>query len=1132
MIKRHQARFVLVLLTIILVPLSLFAGETGKITGTVIDEENGNPLPGVNVVLEGTSFGAATDLNGDFVVLFVPPGLYNVKFTFIGYATVTIENVRATKDLTTNLYSVKMGTEAIEGHAVTVIAEKPLIEINATNEVRVVRSEDIQNMSVRGYKDIVSLQTGVVNTGGDLHVRGGRSDEVGYYIDGVYVNNPYSSFSAAGTATGGVSATPDRGTMEIPNTAMEEISFQAGGFNAEYGSANSGIINTTTKEGRDRFHSSFETLTDAMWQKDDGGDPMVYSYGNQLLSGAISGPVPGLAWVKYFLSGETRAIADAHPTWGTHAVYVGDLDKNLGIPTNGEAFTDLNGNGVWDRESTIASRGRGPVTAAEPYVDENGNGRHDAFFINGNDIKYRNGPLPNNDSKRTMVSGNILFDLKEIVGLPFKLKTGGTYYSDRRDAYIHGRSVFDYYNDNGTLRLRFPREDSKTQTTYARLTGALSTNTYFSFQYSRYEDYYEEYDPMYKKGNGKFLFDDGSASEELPYVQYGKRYDYVDSSWVNPLFPTAGTQPVLTDSVVQYSFAGRVYDEYVKNKIIYNGFKGTVTKQMGKHELKAGFDYRDYNIRFYRIAAPIRLASTFQNNAPYSLAQKDSLLFLAISAIPGEDSIQFNGNWYDKWAKWDTNQDSSISDSEYEAYYDDRIYNTYEGAYAENIGYDVTGTKNLNSGDNGARKPVIGALFVQDKLELKDMILNAGLRYDYIDPNNYRFNPATGGANNVVINTFGNLAETVYLDEEGEYRSVTPTAIDSVGKPLRIKSKIRTLLSPRIGLAFPVTDRTVFHAQYGKFIQQPELNRMFISYTRFLANMQQGNYTTSSNPDLQPVETTQYEIGFKQLVTNDVSLDMTVFYKQMTGYVQIRNVNQVGGNEAAYPTVYALYVNGDYGTVKGLSLALNVRRINRVQLSANYTLQYAGGTGSNSTRQYTIAWQSGNYPTFVSPLEFDQRHTANIVIDYRMGEKDIIPMFGINLLAEYGSGRRYTPSRVRSEVFDTSNPAQPVAGLNSGVMPSSFSLNLQIDKGFRINNVYLAAYAQITNLLNTEIVNDVYAATGEPGNDNWLASSEGQAIWLNPYGSNIGSDLYKSFISHPYNWGPPRQVKLGLRVEF
>ncbi len=296
--------------------------------------------------------------------------------------------------------------------------------------------------------------------------------------------------------------------------------------------------------------------------------------------------------------------------------------------------------------------------------------------------------------------------------------------------------------------------------------------------------------------------------------------------------------------------------------------------------------------------------------------------------------------------------------------------------------------------------------------------------------------------------------------------------------------------------------------------------------------MQQGNYTTSSNPDLQPVETTQYEIGFKQLVTNDVSLDMTVFYKQMTGYVQIRNVNQVGGNEAAYPTVYALYVNGDYGTVKGLSLALNVRRINRVQLSANYTLQYAGGTGSNSTRQYTIAWQSGNYPTFVSPLEFDQRHTANIVIDYRMGEKDIIPMFGINLLAEYGSGRRYTPSRVRSEVFDTSNPAQPVAGLNSGVMPSSFSLNLQIDKGFRINNVYLAAYAQITNLLNTEIVNDVYAATGEPGNDNWLASSEGQAIWLNPYGSNIGSDLYKSFISHPYNWGPPRQVKLGLRVEF
>ena len=84
----------------------LTAGQTGKITGKVLDQETGNPLPGVNVLLENTSMGAATDPEGKFVILDIPPGLYTVKLSFIGYATVTIENVRSTADLTTNLYSI------------------------------------------------------------------------------------------------------------------------------------------------------------------------------------------------------------------------------------------------------------------------------------------------------------------------------------------------------------------------------------------------------------------------------------------------------------------------------------------------------------------------------------------------------------------------------------------------------------------------------------------------------------------------------------------------------------------------------------------------------------------------------------------------------------------------------------------------------------------------------------------------------------------------------------------------------------------------------------------------------------------------------------------------------------------
>ena len=170
----------------------LTAGQTGKITGKVLDKETSNPLPGVNVLLENTSMGAATDPDGEFVILDIPPGLYTVKLSFIGYATVTIENVRATADLTTNLYSINMAPEAIEGETITVTAEKPLLEVNATNEVHVVRAEDIKNLPVRGYANVVALQTSVVDDGGTLHIRGGRSEEVGYYVDGVSAVDPYS----------------------------------------------------------------------------------------------------------------------------------------------------------------------------------------------------------------------------------------------------------------------------------------------------------------------------------------------------------------------------------------------------------------------------------------------------------------------------------------------------------------------------------------------------------------------------------------------------------------------------------------------------------------------------------------------------------------------------------------------------------------------------------------------------------------------------------------------------------------------------------------------------------------------------------------------------------------------------
>ncbi|MGH7450725.1 MAG: carboxypeptidase-like regulatory domain-containing protein, partial [bacterium] len=161
-----------VLLSLLILPALLFAGTTGKISGKVVDRETKEPLPGANIILDGTTLGASTDLNGDYVILNVPVAGYTVKCTFIGYRTVTVSNVRVSVDLTTEL-NFAMPTEAVEIGEVSIVAERPLVNKNATNEIHITSAEQIQNLPVRGYANVAALNGGVVNVGGTLFVRGG-----------------------------------------------------------------------------------------------------------------------------------------------------------------------------------------------------------------------------------------------------------------------------------------------------------------------------------------------------------------------------------------------------------------------------------------------------------------------------------------------------------------------------------------------------------------------------------------------------------------------------------------------------------------------------------------------------------------------------------------------------------------------------------------------------------------------------------------------------------------------------------------------------------------------------------------------------------------------------------------------
>src|SRR3990172_4022698 len=211
----------------------LIAGTTGKITGRVIDRQTNEPLPGVNIVLEGTGWGAASDLEGNYLIMNVPPGGYTLNVTMLGYKEVHVENVRVKIDLTTTI-NVSMEATVLEaGETVTVVAERPLVQIDMTSSMSSVGSNEIASLPVESVEDVLELQAGVVRTGNDLHIRGGRAGEVAYWIDGVSTTDVFSG---------------DRG-VTVENAAIEELQVVSGTFNAEYGQAMSGIVNIITKEG-------------------------------------------------------------------------------------------------------------------------------------------------------------------------------------------------------------------------------------------------------------------------------------------------------------------------------------------------------------------------------------------------------------------------------------------------------------------------------------------------------------------------------------------------------------------------------------------------------------------------------------------------------------------------------------------------------------------------------------------------------------------------------------------------------------------------------------------------------------------------------------------------------------------
>ena len=216
---------------------SIFAGTTGKISGKVLDSETNEMLPGANILIEDSHMGDASDLEGDFAIINLPPGNYTLIITMMGYKKTRIENIKVRIDMTTT-QDVGLQPEVIEGDEVTIVAERPLVRMDMTSALSSVSADEISNLPVQEIRDVLELQAGIVRSGNSLHIRGGRSGEVAYWVDGVATTDVYSGNMG----------------INVENAAIQELQVVSGTFNAEYGQAMSGIINIITKEGSQKYN--------------------------------------------------------------------------------------------------------------------------------------------------------------------------------------------------------------------------------------------------------------------------------------------------------------------------------------------------------------------------------------------------------------------------------------------------------------------------------------------------------------------------------------------------------------------------------------------------------------------------------------------------------------------------------------------------------------------------------------------------------------------------------------------------------------------------------------------------------------------------------------------------------------
>ena len=979
-----QRKLFVVLLLAVLLPALLLAA--GKIRGKVSDAGTGEVLVGANVVIVGTSMGAATNVSGEFVILNVPAGTYQLKTSYVGYQTITLSNIRVNNDLTAEA-NFQLPAEGVTVATVEIVAERPMINKNATNSVRIIDNDFFTNIPARGINAAITAQPGVVLQGGQIFIRGGRQDEVGFRMEGVGVTDILFGGRA----------------LQVTAEAVEQIQVQSGGFTAEYGGANAGIVQTQLRTGNpDHWTGTIIGESDrftAQQKKALGG----YSYGYGDVTATLGGPIniAGLGnKLRFFGSVENTFYRD--PNQGVRAPY--------------------------------------DFTGSNAVVTDVGFGVFHPTFAKPDTIDLAQGAnLTGGGNNLWITSGTVLLDLS-----PVQVRLAGSYSYQKAQ---NQTTLANLYNLS-----RLGVNMTKTGFMNLRVSHVLSPTMYYEANLNYFANTFKTMDPDLQDN----IFGYGDS---LSNAAFGYNLRNVSRNWpawnlwggsfqVNE----PGTQIAGYENRNQFSFGGKL----------------DFTAQLKRHEFKFGGEYTMYKIRRFNPGTNAFQYASLRANNP----DRDALeLALMKASGTGPDTYGYD-------------------------------------AFGNAIESDVI--KNGALYYLGPRKPVFAGAYVQDKIEFSDIVLNLGVRWDFINPDSKDV--------------------------------ANPSDLHFTSSDLLVSSDVlntskTSAISPRIGFSFPVTDRTVFHAGYGKYLQQTELRDSYVGASNMAGIIKGGFFVTGTwGWGLKPTRTTQYEAGFAQQLSDYASFDISAFYKDIQDQISWTNVTPVSGSAAQN---YGMLYNSDFATSKGIEMKLTLRRVNRISAQINYTFSDARSTGSNTASTAGI-WSAGSIvdlPHYVFPSDFNQAHRGSVLFDYRFGKNDggpVLSQLGANLLLQFNSGHSFTRLQAAQKGPAPTDPRFriPVEPPGSSTTPWFFQLDARIDKSFPVGPLEMDVYIYAINLLGTDNPVGAFFRSGDPKDDGWFSTPEGRNDALNNGPQYVAFYNAINLGENSGNFGPPRQIRFGIKLDY